>query len=336
MAHTPGKRPTLRDVAELAGVSPMTVSRVLNGGENVRPALRRKVDAAVGKLDYQRNEAARSIRPGQRSRLVGVIITNISNPYYARVMSGIESVIGRSGRRILVGISHSDLEQEKELVRDIIGRQVEGLIVVPSGSEAGHLAAARLGGIPVAIASRPVDGIEADMVTVDDRGGAFEGVRRVLAAGRRRVAFVGSGPSVATSERRLTGFRAAHEAAGVPVVADLVRRDATDAERAEAVVAELMAMPEPPDAYFTANNRITVGALRALAPAAGQDPPPVVSFDDFDLAGLVPYPMVIIDHDAPALGRTAAQMLLHRMDDAEPGPYLTVTLPSTVKRDTLR
>ena len=185
----------------------MTVSRVLNGGENVRPALRRKVDLAVSKLDYRRNEAARSIRPGQRSRLVGVIITNISNPYYARVVSGIESVIGRSGRRLLIGISHSDLEQEKELVRDIIGRQVEGLIVVPSGAEAAHLSPLRLGGIPVAIASRPLEGIEADMVTVDDLGGAEQGVGRVLATGRRRVAFIGAGAEVATAERRLAGFR---------------------------------------------------------------------------------------------------------------------------------
>ena len=325
----------MRDVAELAGVSPMTVSRVLNGGENVRPALRRKVDVAVSKLDYRRNEAARSIRPGQRSRLVGVIITNISNPYYARVVSGIESVIGRSGRRLLIGISHSDLEQEKELVRDIIGRQVEGLIVVPSGTDSAHLSPIRLGGIPVAIASRPIEGIEADMVTVDDLGGAEQGVGRLLETGCRRVAFVGSGPEVATAERRLAGFRQAHESAGVAVAEELVRRGAGDAEAAEAIVRELLALPNPPDAYFTANNRVTVGALRALVPQAGSHPPPLVSFDDFDLAGLVPYPMVIVDHDAPALGRAAAQMLLRRMDDSETGPYLTVTLPSTVKRDTL-
>ena len=330
------KRPTLRDVAALAGVSTMTVSRVLNGGLNVRPALRRRVEAAVVKLEFRRNENARSLRPGQRSKLVGVIITNISNPYYARVMSGIEGVIGRSGRRILVGISHSDVGQEKELVRDIIGRQVEGLIVVPSDSDGAHLAPARLGGVPVAIASRPLDGIEADTVTVDDVGGASEGVRRVLAAGCRRVAFVGSGPSVSTSERRLAGFRLAHEKAGVPVHEELTRRDATDADSAETIVRQLLALPDPPDAYFTANNRITVGALRALVPVAGESPPPVVSFDDFDLAELVPYPMVIVDHDAPALGRTASQMLLRRMDDSETGPYVTVIMPSTVKRESLR
>lgn len=333
--ETPARRPTLRDVARRAGVSTMTVSRVLNGGENVRPALRRKVESAAAELDYRRNENARSIRPGQRSRLVGVIITNISNPYYAWVMSGIEGVIGRSGRRILVGISHSDVELEKELVRDMIGRQIEGLIVVPSDSGGAHLSPARLG-IPVAIASRPLAGIEADTVMVDDVGGAFEGIKHVLDAGRRRVAFVGAGESVSTSVRRLAGYRLAHERAGVPVFDELIRRDANDVASAETAVRQLLALPEPPDAYFTATNRIAVGALRALQPVAAEDPPPLVSFDDFDLAGLMSYPLVIVDHDAPALGRTAAQMLLRRMDDPEPGPYVQVTLPSAVKRVTLK
>lgn len=309
----------------------MTVSRVLNGGENVRPALRKKVMAAAAALDYRRNENARSIRPGQRSGLVGVIITNIANPYYARVMSGVEGVIGRSGRRILVGISHSDLDLEKELVSDMIGRQVEGLIVVPSDNESKHLAPERLG-IPVAIASRPLAAVEADMVMVNDVGGASAGVGYVLDAGFHRVAFVGAGASVSTSARRLEGYRLAHQNAGVPVCEELVRRDATDDASAETIVRQLLALPEPPTAYFTATNRMAVGALRALMPAAGENPPPLVSFDDFDLAELMPYPLVIVDHDAPALGRAAAQMLLRRLDDAEAGPYIKVTLPAEIRR----
>ncbi|MGC4152410.1 MAG: LacI family DNA-binding transcriptional regulator [Propionicimonas sp.] len=334
MTATSPRRPTLRDVAQRAGVSTMTASRVLNGGENVRPALRRKVEAAVAALDYRRNENARSIRPGQRSGLVGMIITNISNPYYARVMSGVEGVIGRSGRRILVGISHSDLELEKELVRDMIGRQIEGLIVVPSDNESVHLAADRLG-IPVAIASRPLTGVEADTVMVDDVGGALTGVHRVLEAGFQRVAFVGAGASVSTSARRLEGYRLAHERAGIPISDELVRRDAIDSASAETIVRQLLALPTPPDAYFTATNRIAVGALRALVPSAGDNPPPLVSFDDFDLAELISYPLVIVDHDAPALGRAAAQMLLRRLDDAEAGPYIKVTLPATIRRTSL-
>lgn len=312
----------------------MTVSRVLNGGENVRPALRRKVEAAAAALNYRRNENARSIRPGQRSGLVGVIITNISNPYYARVMSGVEGVIGRSGRRILVGISHSDLDLEKELLRDMIGRQIEGLIVVPSDNESVHLAPEKLG-IPVSIASRPLAGVEADTVMVDDVGGALAGVGRVLDAGYRRVAFVGAGASVSTSARRFEGFQLAHERAGVRVCDELVRRDATDSASAEAIVRQLLALPEPPDAYFAATNRMTVGALRVLVPAAGENPPPLVSFDDFDLAELMPYPLVVVDHDAPALGRASAQMLLRRLDGAETGPYIKVTLPAVIRRTSL-
>ncbi|GAA1437275.1 LacI family DNA-binding transcriptional regulator [Microlunatus lacustris] len=332
--------PTVQDVAVEAGVSPMTVSRVLSGGQHVRPELRARVEAAVAKLDYHRNENARSLRPGHRSGLIGVTITNIANPYYAGLQRGIEEVAAQHARRILVGNSNEDPELERQLLGDFIGRRVEGLIVVPSGGvDVQHLQPAALGGVPMVFASRSVPGVEVDTVLVDDVRGAQAATTTLLAEGHRRIAFLGHRLSVFTGQRRLEGFRAAHRLAGAEVVEDLVRVGQQDVESAQQAMAELLALADPPTAVFSANNRNTVGAIRAIARRrAGIDGPEVrlFGFDSFELADLSPVALSVVDHDATELGRQAARMLVERLDGLAPEePPRLVELP-VVLREHLR
>ena len=295
----------------------MTVSRVLSGGKNVRPELRERVEAAVAKLDYHRNENARSLRPGQRSGLIGVTVTNIANPYYAGMQRGIEEVAAQHARRILVGNSNEDPELERQLVADFIGRRVEGLVVVPSGGTAAdHLQPAALGGVPLVLASRAVPGVDVDTVLVDDVRGALEATATLLREGHRRIAFLGHRLSVFTGQRRLEGFRLAHQAAGVEVAEDLVRVGQQDVASAQQALAGLLALASPPTAVFSANNRNTVGAIRALAGRQGRGGAPVrlFGFDSFELADLSPVPLSVVDHDASELGRRAATMLVERLE----------------------
>jgi LacI family transcriptional regulator len=335
----PRRRPgasTVQDVAAEAGVSPMTVSRVLSGAKHVRPELRERVEAAVLHLGYHRNENARSLRPGQRSGLIGVTITNIANPYYAGLQRGIEDVASRHERRILVGNSNEDPVRERQLVADFIGRRVEGLIVVPSGQGSpAHLRPGALSGVPLVLASRAVTGIDVDTVLVDDVRGAFDAAAMLLDEGHRRIAFLGNRVSVFTGRRRFAGFREAHEQAGVAVVDELVRQGQQDVETAREAMADLLALEDPPTAVFTANNRNTVGAIRAIMaaePDRGSRGPQtrVVGFDSFELADLSPVPLSLVDHDAGELGRRAAEMLFERLDldesQVEPAPRL-VELP---------
>jgi LacI family transcriptional regulator len=344
----PRAAPTVADVAAEAGVSPMTVSRVLSGGPHVRPELRERVEEAAAKLGYHRNENARSLRPGHRSGLIGVTITNIANPYYAGLQRGIEEVAARHARRILVGNSNEDPALERQLVRDFIGRRVEGLIVVPSGGpDTDHLQPTALGGVPMVFASRAVAGVEVDTVLVDDVRGALEATTILLQEGHRRIAFLGNRLSVFTGQRRLEGFRLAHDRAGVAVAEDLVRLGQQDVESAEQAMAGLLALSDPPTAAFTANNRNTVGAIRALARHAsshsrgpggpgGQAGPGagvrLFGFDSFELADLSPVELSIVDHDAGALGRQAAEMLFERLDGAGSElPARLVELPVTLQ-----
>jgi LacI family transcriptional regulator len=313
-----GAAVTVKDIARVAGVSPMTVSRVLSGGKNVRPALREHVERVVAEVGYHRNENARSLRPGHRSGLVGVMITNIANPYYAGVVQGIEQVVAATGRRILVGTTNEDADLERQLLSDFLGRQVEGLVVVPVGRDVARFLPERLNGVPLVLASRTVEGVPADAVLIDDVRGAHDAVSQMLDEGHRRIAFLGNKVTVSTGRRRLTGFRSAMEERGLGVDDDLVVFGLQEAADSEAATRELLSADEPPTAIFAANNRISVGVLRTLSQMAKSPEavavPRLFAFDSFDFADMAPVPLSVIDHDPVELGRTSARMLLARLD----------------------
>jgi LacI family transcriptional regulator len=308
---------TVKDIARAAEVSPMTVSRVLSGGKNVRPELREHVERVIAEVGYHRNENARSLRPGHRSGLIGVMITNISNPYYAGVVQGIEQVVATTGRRILVGTTNEDADLERQLLSDFLGRQVEGLVVVPVGQDPDRFRPERLHGVPLVLASRTVDGIPADSVLIDDVHGARAATAMMLDEGHRRIAFLGNKVSVSTGQRRLVGFRDALADHGVPIDDDLVVFGLQDAAAAEAATRTLLERADAPTAVFAANNRISVGAIRAISQHAertGTPPTRLFAFDSFDFADMAPIPLSVIDHDPEELGRVSARMLLGRLD----------------------
>jgi LacI family transcriptional regulator len=326
------RQPTVREVASLAGVSPMTVSRTLAGGANVRPELQEKVHAAVEELGYHRNENARSLRPGQATGLIGVAITNLANPYYGNLALGIEEVAAAHGKRIILGNTGEDPARERQLIDDFIGRQVEGLILVPSGGASDHLRPERLGTTPLVLASRRVYGLDVDTVLVDDVGGAYRGTAALLDAGHARIAYLGNAASVFTGRRRYEGFERALAERGLTTEAGLVHRGQQDVASARAAMGALLDLDTPPTAVFCANNRNTIGALEEIgrrmrdgAGAAGF--PAIVSFDDFELSGLMPVPVTVLDHDARQLGRETAQLLFERLAADAPAAARTLELP---------
>ncbi|HEY9323324.1 MAG TPA: LacI family DNA-binding transcriptional regulator [Agromyces sp.] len=330
------RQPTIKEVAAFAGVSPMTVSRTLAGGSGVRPDVQKRVRAAVRELGYHRNENARSLRPGQSSGLIGVAITNLGNPYYGNFALGVEEVAAESGRRIVLGNTGEDPERERQLIADLIGRQVEGLVLVPSGGASDHLQAAQLGDVPLVLASRRVDGLDVDTVLLDDVGGAQRGTATLLDAGHTRIGFLGNVRSVFTGQRRYEGFVRALAERGIRPDDALVQRAQQDVDSASVAMRHLLDLPVPPTAVFTANNRNTVGALREVGRRlrSGADVtamPAIVGFDDFELAELMPVPVTVIGHDPRQLGREAARLVLSRLDPAgRRAPARLVEMPVTV------
>ncbi|MDA4894911.1 LacI family DNA-binding transcriptional regulator [Microbacterium resistens] len=313
-------RPTVKEVAQRAGVSPMTVSRTLSGGRNVKPEVQERVLAAVAELGYHRNENARSIRPGHSSGLIGVAITNIANPYYGTFALGVEEEAALAGRRILLGNTSEDASREAELVGDFLGRRVDGLVVVPAAASSAHLEHSQRQGVPVVLASRRIEGLEADSVVLADEDGAFRGTIALIDRGHTRIGYLGNALSIFTGARRHAGYLRALASRGLTADPRLVATAQQTVDQAREATRALLRAENPPTAIFCANNRNAIGALKEIGVqlATGLRTadafPEIVSFDDFELAELSPVPLSVIDHDPRELGRTAARLLLDRLD----------------------
>ncbi|TGB07310.1 LacI family DNA-binding transcriptional regulator [Streptomyces sp. MZ04] len=323
----------MRDVARRAGVSAMTVSRVLKQDERVNPVTRERVLAVVSELGYRRNEVARNLRLGRPSGMIGLVVTNLANPFYSRLALGAEQVAEEAGLRLVLGNTAEQAQRERELVEDLVSRRVDGMIVVPAGASHRHLSPASLGGTPVVFASRPPSGIEADTVLVDDFGGAREATAQLLAEGRRSVGFLGNPPALFTGAERFRGYWAAHEEAGLTPREDWVRRGPHDIATAEAAAMELLDREDAPTALFCTNNRITLGAYRAVR-RLGADIA-LAGFDDFEMADMLGVPVTVVSYDADEVGRRAARLLLDRIEqgaDASKGQARRTVVPTTVVR----
>jgi LacI family transcriptional regulator len=303
--------PTMREVASLAQVSPMTVSRVLRQSPGVSQKNRERVESAIKALGYRRNELARSLRQGQRTETVGLIVTHLANPFYARLALGIESVLSQAGVRVMLTNTDGDVERERDAVADFSARRVDGLIVVPAGANQAYLATELPSGPPVVMVARPPVGLDADCVLVDDFGGAHSVTRRLLALGHRRIGFLGNPPAVYTGSERYRGFCAALEEAGLSPRDEYVKRAQQDIAPAEQAAAELLALPDPPTAIFTTNNRNTLGAYRAIRRQRANVT--LAGFDDFELADMLSVPILIVAYDPDEIGRRAATLLSERM-----------------------
>jgi LacI family transcriptional regulator len=314
----------MRDVAERAGVSLKTVSRVINAEAGVAPATAERVGEAIAALGFQRNDLARSLRRGLSSSTLGLVIEDVANPFYSTVAQGVESVARERGFLLITASAREDAERERELVSALVGRRVDALLIVPAGPEQSYLQTIP-GRTTFVFIDRPPGDFDADAVLLDDRGGARAGVEHLLAHGHRRIACVTDPEDVYTARERLAGYRAALAAAGIEPDPALVRPGSRDAAHAESIVAELLALPEDrrPTALFTANNRKTIGALHALA--GRDDDVALVGFDDFELADLLG--ITVVRAEPARLGARAAELAFARLDGDEL-PVQRATVPT--------
>ncbi|GAA2673764.1 LacI family DNA-binding transcriptional regulator [Streptomyces aculeolatus] len=326
-------QPTLRDVAERAAVSAMTVSRVLRDDPKVLPATAARVRAAVAELGYRRNEVARSLRLGSGTGLVGLVVTNLANPFYSRLALGVDAVVAQHGLKAVIGNTGQDPGTERSLVEDLVARRVDGIVAVPAGRDQRHLAAAAAEGVPVVLASRPPVGFAADHVLVDDYGGARAATERLLAAGHRRIGFLGSPPAVYTGTERLRGYADALAAAGLPADDTYIRQGQQQTAEAARAAAGLLALPLPPTALFCSNNRNTIGAFRAIREAGTATA--LAGFDDFEMADTLGLPLTLVAYDTDELGREAGRLLLARLGERTGAGPGTGTVPAPPERRTV-
>jgi LacI family transcriptional regulator len=323
-----GRRPTMKDVAALAGVSLATVSRVVNGNADVRSDLVARVRDAVEVLGYRRDVTASTLRRTDRtSASVGVVIEDVANPFFSAMLRGIEDVARHRDVLVFAGSSDEDAERERELADAFAARGVDGLVIVPCGADQGYLRREREMGTALVFVDRPPRFIDADAVVSDNAGGARGAVEHLLRAGHRRIAFLGDRVSVFTAAERRRGYREALARAGVEPDEALERTELVDSASAALAAAEILDAPHPPTAVFAGQNLIAVGAMRALRERGLQREIALASFDDVVLGDMVEPGLTAVRQDSYALGRHAAELLFSRLDGFD-GPSRRIVVPT--------
>jgi LacI family transcriptional regulator len=309
----------MRDVAKVAGVSVATVSRVINNERYVRADTRERVGEAIAELGFQRNEIARTLRPGQTTETIALVIEDVSNPFYSGITHGVEQVARQRQHMLVVGSTQLQFDRERDLLHDLVRRRVDGLLVVPTPDDHVGLHEQLSRWAPLVYLDRAPHDVQADSVVLDNRGGARRAVEELLRAGCRRIAYLGGDPHVSTGVDRLAGYREALSGAGADADPELVSLGNHTIEAARDAAGALLTTNRPADAVFADNNRMTVGALLAVHRAGGAVG--LAGFDDVELADLLPSRLVLVTYDAVEMGRRAAELLFARIDGDTTPPH---------------
>jgi LacI family transcriptional regulator len=313
-------RPTVYDVARVAGVSIKTVSRVVNESAGVSEQTRRLVLDAIRDLGYVVNAAARSLVTGS-STTIGVIVDSIADPFFASLVSVVEVDALAAGFSTQVASTWRDPRREREQVLRMTRENVRGLLLAPTMGDHDYFGAA-LGDIPAVLVDRGWPGSGLDTVGVDDRADTRAAIEQLLALGHRRIAFLGDYSELPTTLNRREGYCDAMRAAGEPA---LVRSSVTESE---AVVGELLALPDPPTALFSSNARTSLGVVRALH-RAGRTEVALISFGDFELSDTLQPGVTVVDHDPARIAAAAVDRLLTRIRGDPGAEAVEILLPTS-------
>ena len=324
----PKGRATLRDVARLAGVSPKTVSRVVNNEPGVTASKVAIVEDAIAKLGYRPNFTASSLRRANgRTAAIAAVLEDVANPFSSALHRALEDVARARNVMVLAGSVDEDPQRERALINAFAGRRADALVVLPASSNHSYLTAELAAGTPVVFVDRPPVGLHVDAVLVDNRAGAAMAVRHLLAHGHREVAYLGDLRSISTAEQRFQGYKEALSDEGIrPNPAHIVH-DLRTEEKAEQAALQLLTGSAPPSALFTAQNLVTIGTIRALRKLDQHHRVALVGFDDFPLADLLQPAVTVVAQSPSEMGRLAAALLFRRLDGEswEPTVHLVPT-----------
>ncbi|MFF7963878.1 LacI family DNA-binding transcriptional regulator [Streptomyces sp. NPDC007903] len=315
---------TMADVARSAGVSVATVSHVLNGTRPVLPHTRQAVLDAVETLGYTPNSLARSLVTS-RTRSIGLAVSAISNPYFTEILQGVEAAALEAGYSLLIADPHDDPEHELKVVQLLHGRRVDGMIVAPSAEPGDLVAYLRRQAVPTVLLDRvlgpagPEGGVVGqgpfDQVCAENSGPMAELVTHLASLGHRRIGLVAGLPGLSTTDERIAGYRQGLAAAGLDADEELVVSGSSESTGAERATAALLALPGAPTALVTANNAMTIGALRALRERGLSVPGDIAlcCFDDFAWADLFAPRLTAVAQPSREMGALAVRVLLDRL-----------------------
>uniref|UniRef100_A0AAU2UYP6 LacI family transcriptional regulator n=1 Tax=Streptomyces sp. NBC_00003 TaxID=2903608 RepID=A0AAU2UYP6_9ACTN len=318
----------IKEVAAEAGVSVATVSRVLNGHPSVSEAARARVLAAVEALGYRPNAVARSLRTDQ-TRTLGLVISDVLNPYFTELARSVEEAARALGYSVIIGNADERPELQDHHVRTLLDRRIDGLLVSPTDGGSPLMLEAARGGTPMVFVDRWIPGIDVPVVRADGRAAIRDLVAHLHRLGRRRLAIIAGPAATTTGSERVEAFRAALGEHGISLPDDYVGQGDFQAASGRRATERFLALPEPPDAVFAADNLMTLGALDALRARGlriGEDIA-LAAFDDIPWFVHTDPPITAIAQPTGELGRAAVRALADLIEGRTPQ---SVTLPASL------
>ncbi|NQX63370.1 LacI family DNA-binding transcriptional regulator [Paenibacillus qinlingensis] len=321
---------TIYDIAAKAGVSAMTVSRVINNTGRISEKTRKRVRKVMEELHYIPNMLARSL-VSQKTHLLSLLITDITNPFYTTLARGAEDAAKKAGYRLLFANSDEDYAKEKDYIDMILTTRVDGVLLAPTGDHSlENLNQLRKHHIPFVVLDREIPGIDVDVVLGDSKAGARNLVEHLIRLGHRRIALVNGLQDVSTARLRYTGYEEAHRLSGLQLDESLIvhlgYRDFHD----DSALDQLFQLEQPPTAIFAANNMLAVGVIQSLR-ARGFHVPgdiSVVCFDDFGPAGAINPFLTVASQPAYQFGQLGMQLLIERLESENNYEFRKIMLPS--------
>ena len=318
----------IRDVAHHAQVSVATVSAVVNGNKYVSPELAARVRTSVSSLDYRPNGLARSLKQ-QRSHILGLILSDITNPFFTTVVRAVEDTARSAGYTLLLGNTDEDVVKEEAYVELLRSRQVDGLMLVASAGQHAYVPGLLAAGLPVVCVDRSLVALGADSVLTDNVAGAYQAVSHLIALGHRRIGIVTGLTGVTSTNQRLDGYTQALAVHGIAFDPVLAREGDSRLDGGAARAAELLRLPDRPTALFVTNNLMTIGAMRAIDDAGLRCPEDIalVGFDDFEWASVFRPRLTTVRQPVYEIGKAAARFLIQRVEGKRTGSAVELLLP---------
>lgn len=322
---------TIREVAKLAGVAPITVSRVINNSGPIQPETRARVEKAIEQLGYVPNNLARGLR-WRQTKMLALVLTDITNPFWTTVARGVEDAASEAGYHVIFGNTDESLSKEHNYLHTMMQQQVDGVILAPVSSEtgAGAVRFIQRQKVPVVVIDRRVSGVKVDNVRCDSIQGAYDLTRLLLDNGHRRIGLLSGPLNVSTSEDRLIGFQRALEEAGLKAAPEWIQYGIFTVESGREMAEQVLASNPRPTAILTGNNFLTVGTLRAFKMAGLRAPEDIsiVGFDDMDPNILIDPFLTVAAQPAYQMGYRATRLLLERIfKENEAEKFCEVLLP---------
>jgi len=330
-------RPTIYDIARLAGVSTATVSKVFNQTGNISEKTRRRILEISRELNYQPNVLASALN-GKKTFSLGLLIPDMVNPFFAELARNVEDRAQELGFNLIICNTDNDMKKEVKYIQLLRQKSVDGIIVATGVRNDEFLKELIDQHVPIALVAREMSVLSTSTVLVDDFAGGYNATRHLIELGHRRIAVIAESMSVSSSKERVRGYRHALEEAGLSFAEELVATSDFSIESGRETAHAILKLPERPSAIFACNDLLAIGAMQAAKELGIRVPEElsVVGFDNTILATITDPPMTTVAQPIRAMGHQVVDLIVSEINETSTVKQRVVLLPELIVRQSTR